>query len=453
MFKANNRSIFWGAGLLLALLATGFLFSYANTRRLRESEIWVSHTQEVLDVSEKILRRLVELESGVRGFLITDDEQFLIDALEIEQNLQHQAEEIRLLTADNPSQIRRIEELRPLYMQLRTTLKELTELRREDFEKARTLFASKKHERELRALRNLLEEFQKEERELLSVRQERDNRSYLIAMSFIFGNSIAGLTGLGVFYTYVYRNFQERQRSTRAYQKLSEDLSKSNGELEQFAYVASHDLQEPLRAISGCVQILKKRYQGKLDASADELIRHTVEGAERMQTLINDLLAYSRVTTQGKELSLIESSEPVQRALESLSSAIAETQAEIQVGPLPAVQADTTQLTRLFLNLISNAIKFCKETPRIEVGAQKREKDWCFFVRDNGIGIDPTYFDRIFIIFQRLHNRAEFPGTGMGLAICRKIVERHGGQIWVESAPQKGSTFYFTVPDKGAKTS
>jgi PAS domain S-box-containing protein len=230
----------------------------------------------------------------------------------------------------------------------------------------------------------------------------------------------------------------------------TEDLARSNRDLEQFAYVASHDLQEPLRAVAGFVGLLQQRYQGQLDEKADGYIRSAVDGVTRMQTLIGDLLSYSRVGTQGKAMEPTDTRASLNEALTNLHASIEESGAVIQVDPLPTVQADATQLTQLYQNLIANAIKFRSDKPpEIHVGARRERDAWRFEVRDNGIGIDPQYAERIFLIFQRLHTRKAYPGTGIGLAICKRIVERHGGNIRVESQPGQGSTFYFTLPDKG----
>jgi len=224
-------------------------------------------------------------------------------------------------------------------------------------------------------------------------------------------------------------------------------LERSNRELEQFAYVASHDLQEPLRMVSSFTQLLAKRYQGKLDKDADEFIAYAVAGANRMQALINDLLTYSRVDTRGKSFKPIDSEAVFNQAVANLRVAIKEGEAVITHDPLPPLIADDLQIVQLFQNLLGNAIKFHgKEPPRIHVSAKQEGNEWVFSFRDNGIGIAPEYFDRIFVIFQRLHGREEYPGTGTGLTICKKIVECHGGRIWVESEPSKGSTFYFTIP-------
>jgi len=225
------------------------------------------------------------------------------------------------------------------------------------------------------------------------------------------------------------------------------ELKRSNEELERFAYVASHDLQEPLRMVGSYVQLLAKRYHGKLDRDADEFIGFALDGAIRMQRLIQDLLAFSRVSTRGAVPIPTDSGAVLRGALASLKLTIEETGASVTHDRLPVVLADPGQLEHVFLNLISNALKFRGSTPpAIHIGAARDDGDWRFTVRDNGIGIDSQYFDRIFVIFQRLNARTDYPGTGIGLAIVKKIVERHGGRIWVESVPGAGTTFSFTLP-------
>ena len=227
------------------------------------------------------------------------------------------------------------------------------------------------------------------------------------------------------------------------------ELSRSNAELEQFAYVASHDLQEPLRMISSYLQLIETRYKGKLDADADDFIRYGVDGAKRMQALINDLLSFSRVGTRGAAFQEVDSAKALEAALQNLEVAVEEARANVSHGPLPSVWGDGGQLTQLFQNLVGNAIKFRSATdPDVRIEASRDGPAWAFSVKDNGIGIEPKHFDRIFIVFQRLHGRGDYPGTGIGLAISKKIVERHGGRIWVESEPGKGSAFHFTIPDK-----
>ncbi|BAY74069.1 multi-sensor signal transduction histidine kinase [Nostoc linckia NIES-25] len=266
--------------------------------------------------------------------------------------------------------------------------------------------------------------------------------------------------------------------------RQSQELARSNAELEQFAYVASHDLQEPLRMVTSYLQLLERRYKNQLDSNADEFINYAVDGARRMQTLINDLLNYSRVSTRGQPFKRVDCSAVLKQAIANLQLAIADSKAIITHDTLPQVMADVTQLTQVFQNLIANAVKFCKnqQQPEIHIGVGRGDgemgkwgdeemgettpttppphhpttpplpppKEYVFWVQDNGIGLEPQYAERIFIIFQRLHTRDKYPGTGIGLAICKKIIERHGGRIWVESKPGQGSTFYFTIPDRSS---
>lgn len=244
-----------------------------------------------------------------------------------------------------------------------------------------------------------------------------------------------------------FRDITEHMRAAEALAQKAEELERSNAELQQFAYVASHDLQEPLRMLSSYSQLLSKRYQGELDQKADNYIGFIVDGAKRMQVLINDLLTYSRVGTRGKPLGPTDCEAVLKGALTNLQVAIRESGAIVTQDPLPTVMGDEGQLGQLFQNLIGNGIKYRNGgAPQIHVSSRQEGTDWLFSVKDNGIGIDPQYAERIFIIFQRLHTRQEYPGTGIGLAVCKKIVERHGGRIWVESEVGKGATFYFTLP-------
>lgn len=241
----------------------------------------------------------------------------------------------------------------------------------------------------------------------------------------------------------------ELSEKNRQLARQTRELARSNADLEQFAYVASHDLQEPLRMVASYTQLLVKRYQGRIDADADDFMKFIVDGALRMQRLINDLLAFSRLGTRGKALQPTALATVMQRVLANLKASIDETAAQIHVGALPTVAADATQMELLLQNLVSNAIKFRRAAPPIiDISAVRNQAEWQITVADQGIGIDPQYAERIFVIFQRLHTAADYPGTGIGLAICKRIVERHGGQIRVDSEPGRGSSFCFTLPDR-----
>jgi PAS domain S-box-containing protein len=244
------------------------------------------------------------------------------------------------------------------------------------------------------------------------------------------------------------KNLEEmvKQRTVEL-RETAADLARSNRDLEQFAYVSSHDLQEPLRMVTGFMQLIDQKYHQQLDAVGQKYIYYAVDGAKRMQQLIVDLLAYSRVGTQGQTTEMVDTAPLLQRALFNLQRSIKENQATVTWGHLPTVPVDSTQLTQVFQNLIGNAIKFHGDKPpQVHVDSWRNDKFWEFTVKDNGLGIDPEYNDKIFVIFQRLHAKEKYPGTGIGLAICKKIIERHGGRIWVESQEGQGATFHFTLP-------
>ncbi|MCE9673059.1 PAS domain-containing protein [Myxococcus stipitatus] len=274
-------------------------------------------------------------------------------------------------------------------------------------------------------------------------------RGQLVGVMGLYSRHVLGEEAVAVLATVADAIAQglERRRAEEALRLRARELARSNEELQQFAYVASHDLQEPLRMVAGYTQLLARRYQGKLDADADTFIHYAVDGVTRMQRLIQDLLAYSRVGTQGREPGPVDAARAAERAVANLQAAIQESGARLEVGPLPAVLADETQLTQLFQNLIGNALKFRGDgPPRVEVEARTEDAEVRFTVRDYGMGIDARDFERVFVLFQRLHGDGGLSGTGIGLAICKKIVERLGGRIGVESRPGEGSTFWFTLP-------
>ncbi len=241
----------------------------------------------------------------------------------------------------------------------------------------------------------------------------------------------------------------DHMRTGRKLQETMAELARSNRELEEYAYVASHDLQEPLRHITSFISLLKKRRGGSLDREEEKYFNYIVDGAERMQKLINDLLAYSRLGTRGKPFLRTDCNEVLNRVLGDLERTIRGSSAVVTHDPLPVLMADELQLGQVFQNLIGNAVKFCSDRrPLIHISAKRGDGEWFFSVSDNGIGIKEDFFDRIFVMFQRLHTRTDYPGTGIGLAVCKKIIERHGGRIWAESEVGKGSTFFFTIPDR-----
>lgn len=264
--------------------------------------------------------------------------------------------------------------------------------------------------------------------------EEFFDRVITFMVFLVFGLIVSGL-------------YEKRQEAEEKLSILATELQRSNRELEQFAAIASHDLKEPLVTVGGFLALLKRRYEGNLDAEANGHIRYALESVERMERLIGDILEFSRVNIQAKSFQVIDSSTVLDIALRNLEGPLHSKGVLVTHDPLPEIAADSTQICQLFQNLISNALKFCRnETPRIHVSAVCKEREHIFSVRDNGIGIAPEYTEEIFAAFRRLHDGDEFPGTGLGLATCAKIVERHCGRIWVESNLGEGSTFYFTIP-------
>jgi signal transduction histidine kinase len=238
------------------------------------------------------------------------------------------------------------------------------------------------------------------------------------------------------------------ERRTSELRQSNEEIEQSNIELQQFAYIASHDLQTPLRSISGFAQLLRSEYEGKLDDEADDWIRRVVDGAERMQTLIRDLLAYSRVESRSQPFQQVDIALVFDDAVAQLEASISDAEAEVTRGDLPKIMGDHSQLVQLLQNLIGNGVKYHgDEPPCVHISAERNGVQWTFSVRDNGIGIEAKHYEKVFDIFRRLHTQQEYPGTGIGLAVCRRVVHRHGGKLWVESEPGQGSTFYFSIPD------
>lgn len=303
------------------------------------------------------------------------------------------------------------------------------------------LFISEDIDRVLDNIQKILRGEQFENHEYTILRKDGSTFPALIYSSPIFrDNKPVGLRGIVLDIT-ARKNVEDKLKKTLA------DLERSNKELEQFTYIASHDLKEPLRIVSSYVQLLKRRYKGNLDSDADEFIDYAVNGAKQMQNLINDLLSYSQVSIQGADFKPTNTEEILNQTLSKLGLMIENSGATVTHDTLPLLNGDNEQLSQVFKNLIGNAIKFHGENPpKVHVSVKKKKNEWIFSIQDNGIGMDPKYANRVFSIFQRLHKKDEYPGTGIGLAVCKRIIERHKGKIWVESEPGTGTTFYFSIP-------
>ena len=489
----RNRTYNMRAGWILAsvLMIAVTAFELITVPRLVVSSAMVAHTHEVQQALTKLFSLMQDVESAQRGFLVTQNASMLQPYRVASEQVEPQLRRIRHLTHGSADQQRRLDQLEPIVrerMQLAAAVLEMANTA--GLGRAREEIAGGTGLRLMEEIRRSVVQMEAHEQELLSAQMEAARRSSrIVSVAVPIGFATAVLILAFAFYASRKQNRElenrvrdrtseletslaslrdevvERQRAEaslreseadllRARDELerrvaerTEELQRSNHELEQFAYVASHDLQEPLRAIAGCVQIVQRRYESKIDSQGHELIGHTVAGVARMKELIEGLLAYSRVSRSAGKVGPVSASAAVQAAVENVQLAVRDAKAELRYAELPMVLVDHGQLVQLFQNLIGNALKYRAEKPPvIEISAKKAGPMWEFALSDNGIGIEPQYFDRVFTIFQRLHTREEYPGTGIGLAICKKIVERAGGSIWIESQIREGSTFRFTLP-------
>lgn len=468
-------------GVLLVLLLFLVGFSLYTFSRLSEVNRLNDQSHAVLLDTQRGLTALVDMETGARGFLITGKDIFLepykAGAIRFDQIVAS----LRNGTSD-PQRLRELHHLQELHVEWMANAGRSIARRRKakNLDEAFRGVEQRAVARKIRmdTMRDIFGHILQTETAVLEERTLRQRQLqgltqvtlwlgaiFSIAFTAVLGSLVISSTrkvdasaailaqanaSLAESNARMNEEITERKRAEVRLADTVEELRRSNSDLEQFAYVASHDLQEPLRAVGGCVQVLKMRYQDKLDERGEQLIAHAVDGAQRMQNLINDLLTYSRVGTHGAAYQPVEMERTVQNVLRSLAPAIAESGALITHDPLPKILGDGGQLELVLQNLVSNAMKFKGERPpSIHIGCAATEDEYIFSVRDHGLGIDAQYFDRIFVMFQRLHTRTEFPGTGIGLAVCKKIVERHGGHIWVESELGQGSIFYFSIPING----
>jgi signal transduction histidine kinase len=454
----------FGAGLAILILVG--VLSYESLIRTAEDRVWVTHTHLALEKVDAVLADLLDAETGQRGYILTGDPSYLVPYTDSLSRINRDVKELRELTADNPVQQHSLDRLEKLIAARLAGLQDRIELRtREGLAAGAKEVQQGRGKKDMDQIRTVISEMGMEETRLLKLRSDEANAGSRITRIEIVGGEILAVALLCLAGFVAGKEMDQRKRAEEKIRDLNvglerrvaertaelaeraRDLARSNSDLQQFAYVASHDLQEPLRMVASFTQLLAQRYKDKLDDDARDFINYAVDGATRMQTLISDLLNYSRVGTQGKSLVPTDSEALFRRVLESIKYSVEESGTEIVHDPLPTLLADPQQLGQLFQNLLTNAIKFRgKDTPRIHVSAVRDSGDWKISVRDNGIGIAQEHSDRIFVIFQRLHTKTEYPGTGIGLAICKKIVERHGGRIWIEPSPGGGTTFCFTIP-------
>ncbi len=453
-------------GLASSILVGINAFSYWSFIRHKEASELVNQSQSRLQKLDNVLSTLKDAETGQRGYLLTGQESYLKPYNSAVKTIAQQIEDLKQLTVADAEQQQQIIGLQPLVNRKLAELKQTIDLmKNEGFEAAVQLVSTNQGQALMVQLRQKIQQLQSENYRELQNRLRAKEKDYRRVQFIFSGGIILNLAAFYLVYRAIRQETMERKRAEALLTQLNQELEdrvqertlklkqandnlcRSNQELEQFAYVASHDLQEPLRAVNSYAQLFARKYQGHIDAKADKYLNYIMEGATRMQQLINDLLEFSRVGTRGKELSPTDCEVVLSKVLANLKVAIAESNAVVTHDPLPTVLGDGTQLIQLLQNLISNAIKFRREEPpQVHIKAVQSPKEWVFEVRDNGIGMESEYFERIFTIFQRLHSKSEYPGTGIGLAVCKKILERHGGRIWVESQLGEGTTFYFTIP-------
>jgi signal transduction histidine kinase len=459
------RGLILASGIFLTILGlTAYL-----TLRATELNHWTIQTHKTIEALKDSLSALQDIEIGERGYLLTGSRDFLGPYNWGKSNFESSLNEIRALTKGDPAEQR--------------NLNQLEKVARERIEATETAVSQRAAEKEtnielqehghelMREYRACITKMTDEARTKLSERATILQDTQRLLWFFAGFSAFCALGILGWVYLIISqaitieqtrvkqlkalnegltRENDQRTRVERSLKETTIRLSNSNADLQQFAYVASHDLQEPLRAVSGFLTLLSKKHQGSFDEESKQWITHSVEGAQRMRALINDLLIYARVESKGKPLVRFQLTTALDQARRDLAMALAESQAELVVSELPEISGDPGQMAQVFQNLIGNAIKFrAPDTvPVVKISAEKSEKEdeWEVSVSDNGIGFSMEHAQRIFVIFQRLQGREEYKGTGIGLALCKKIVARHGGRIWVNSTVGEGSTFTFTLP-------
>jgi signal transduction histidine kinase len=456
-----------GLAAATAILLVVAFMSYSSLVQSAEDRQRVLHTYQVIGKLDEVRIGMTDAETGERGYILTGEDSYLEPYLHGLSAVNRSIEQVRKLTADNANQQHALDRLEPIIAMRLSELRERVEVRRKQGLTAGITAVREGAGREyMDQIRAAVASMKSEEERLLTRRSAELTASSQRTRTILVLGELLGLMFLGIAGAITHREMVQRRKAEEEVRKVNadlerkvaertaelaeraKDLERSNMELEQFAYVASHDLQEPLRTIASFTQLLAKRYADKLDDKAREFIGFAVDGSKRMQTLINDLLSFSRVGTQAKALTAVRCDAVLDTVLRNLNRAVEESGAVITRDALPLVLADEPQLGQLLQNLVGNAIKFRGDKrPQIHIGAERNGKGWKICVRDNGIGIAPEHYERIFIIFQRLHTKTQYAGTGIGLAICKKIVERHGGRLWIDPTPGGGSTFSFTIAD------
>lgn len=473
MIKSVSKAASVGFTFAILVLLVSGLLSYLNIRRIARNDALVVHTHNVLDQIHDIAATLSDAESRQRSYLVTGDATYLVpyaaDASAIEAGLDN----LQRLTVDNPIEQRRIFELRKSIPTRMESLHHGIALRDSaGVEGARRYVREGQGRREMEMIRGVFDEMEKTELGLLQQREMESHISYRTAVVTLWISTLVGLLLVGAAFRITARELETRQRGAEALEEANNELEarverrtedlhtanqslqRSNRELEQFASVASHDLQEPLRKIQAFGDRLQVRCSDQLGEQGRDYLARMQSSATRMRSLIDALLTFSRVTSKAQPFVPVNLATVAEEVVSDLEARVQQMNGRVELGELPTLEADPLQMRQLLQNLIGNGLKFARpnQPPVVRVESkmltpENGEIPRCeISVRDNGIGFEETYLDRIFELFQRLHGRQEYEGTGMGLAICRKIVERHGGEITARSAPDEGATFLVTLP-------
>jgi signal transduction histidine kinase len=454
-----------GLALAIVLLIFSAILAYYNIRTIAKNESLVVHTHHVLEVLNQVWSTLRDAESGQRGFIISDEPTYLPRFEIAREEIDRQIQRLEELTKDNPSQQIFVGELKQATHARLDTLAEGIEVQKaRGWEGGRAFVRNGLGKSQMEAVQDLVETMIGEERRLLAERSTNAQVTYRTALFTTVLNTLVGLALVGIVYTLAIRDFAARAKMTAELERMvkvrtaeldhiNAALKTSNNELEQFASVASHDLQEPLRKIEAFGDRLKTRCADALGEQGQEYLGRILSSASRMRALISDLLSFSRVSTRAQPPQVVHLQTTAEEVVSDLEGRLQQTSGRVELGRLPSLEGDPLQLRQLLQNLIGNALKFHRPgvppVVRVEAEVGSAERTNGFFtltVADNGIGFEEVYLDRIFNVFQRLHGREEFEGTGMGLAICRKIVERHGGTITARSTLGEGSQFIVTLP-------